>query len=324
LPAILSCGKPVYFVIFLQDNKYLIHVIQAEWLSVMEKFESKFSRDVLADIGAVIADERRRRGLTMAMVSEHLRVPKRYLIYIETGNLEKLPAMTYVIGYVRSYARLLDLDDVKFCADLKSSMVGAKPELGLKFTKSRINGGNNAGRVALATVVAAVLAYGGWYSFSVISTPSTEVVSGVVEDEGTESVSESSAPDVTVEENAVSEPDGTAAESIPSLALVDSAQNSPKVTDALAVNRYKDDEILLEITANSWIDITRTDGSSVISRLMFDGDTYRISDDGLYLTTGNAGGVNIRVGKADPITLGASGEVLRELPLNQAAIAERY
>jgi hypothetical protein len=91
------------------------------------------------------------------------------------------------------------------------------------------------------------------------------------------------------------------------------------------VNRTPEAEIVIEATAHSWVEVTRQDGTSVISRLMDVGDIYPVPDDEeLYLTTGNAGGLALRIGKEDPIVLGASGEVLRSLPLSQDEISERY
>ena len=67
------------------------------------------------------------------------------------------------------------------------------------------------------------------------------------------------------------------------------ASEITKVTDAYA-NRSPDTEIVIEAIANSWVEVTRADGTSVTSRLMRLGDTYLIpTDEDLYLTAGNAG-----------------------------------
>lgn len=102
-------------------------------------------------------------------------------------------------------------------------------------------------------------------------------------------------------------------------------KKNTKVTDAQAVNRVPAREITLQAKASSWVEVTRADGSAVTARLMRIGDTYVVpSGEDLYLTTGNAGGLNLTLGTDAPILLGAWGETLRELPLDETIINERY
>jgi hypothetical protein len=44
----------------------------------------------------------------------------------------------------------------------------------------------------------------------------------------------------------------------------------------------------------------------------------------LFLTTGNAGGLEIKLGLSDAVTLGGWGETLSELPLDHTIISQRY
>lgn len=64
----------------------------------------------------LIAGERLRaarkdRGLDLAQVAAETRIPQRHLVNIEAGAYGELPSRTYAIGFARSYARLLDLDE---------------------------------------------------------------------------------------------------------------------------------------------------------------------------------------------------------------------
>ncbi len=109
------------------------------------------------------------------------------------------------------------------------------------------------------------------------------------------------------------------------LTLPPAIKQAVKVTDAQAVNRIPEREIILKATASSWVEVTRADGSAITARLMRVGDTYVVpSNEDLYLTAGNAGGINLTLGSDDPIILGAWGEALRELPLDETIINERY
>ncbi|MCE2516942.1 MAG: DUF4115 domain-containing protein [Alphaproteobacteria bacterium] len=98
-----------------------------------------------------------------------------------------------------------------------------------------------------------------------------------------------------------------------------------KVTEAQAINRVPGREITLKATSSSWVKVTRADGSEVTAKLMRAGDTYVVpSGEDLYLTTGNAGGLNLSLGDDAPITLGAWGETLSELALDETVINQRY
>jgi len=85
---------------------------------------------------------------------------------------------------------------------------------------------------------------------------------------------------------------------------------------AVATSRDPDQEVTIRATASSWVEIVRGDGTAVLKKLMKTGETY-IVDDGsaLYLSTGNAGGIELVTAGNDIITIGAIGEIVRDLPL---------
>ena len=103
------------------------------------------------------------------------------------------------------------------------------------------------------------------------------------------------------------------------------AEPVTRVTEAQAISRVPGREITLKATSSSWVKVTRADGSEVTAKLMREGDVYVVpSGEDLYLTTGNAGGLDLTLGEDAPITLGSWGETLSELPLDETAINQRY
>jgi len=60
--------------------------------------------------GALIQRLRERKGLTVDDVASSTRIAKRYLEAIEADEFSRLPAATFVRGYLRSLARLLEVD----------------------------------------------------------------------------------------------------------------------------------------------------------------------------------------------------------------------
>ncbi len=60
--------------------------------------------------GALVRRLRERKGMTLDDVASSTRIAKRYLEAIEADEHARLPAATFVRGYLRSLARLLDID----------------------------------------------------------------------------------------------------------------------------------------------------------------------------------------------------------------------
>ena len=94
---------------------------------------------------------------------------------------------------------------------------------------------------------------------------------------------------------------------------------------AVATLRDPDQEVTIRATASSWVEIVRGDGAAVLKKLMKAGETY-VVDDGssLYLSTGNAGGIELVTAGNDIITIGKVGEIVRDLPLAKNRLRERF
>jgi hypothetical protein len=76
-------------------------------------------------------------------------------------------------------------------------------------------------------------------------------------------------------------------------------------------------EITIRATGSSWVEIIRNNGEEVMTQLMRDGDTYIVDGaENLYLSTGNAGGIEFVISDGDAISAGAIGEIVRDLPLS--------
>jgi transcriptional regulator with XRE-family HTH domain len=60
--------------------------------------------------GSSLKRERELRKITLQEISQATRIRLRYLEAIEQEHFEKLPGLTFLKGYVRSYARYVGLD----------------------------------------------------------------------------------------------------------------------------------------------------------------------------------------------------------------------
>ena len=94
---------------------------------------------------------------------------------------------------------------------------------------------------------------------------------------------------------------------------------------AVATSRNPDQELTIRATASSWVEIVRSDGTAVLKKLMKTGETYVVDTTvALYLSTGNAGGIELVNAGDDAITIGAIGEIVRDLPLANSRLRERF
>jgi hypothetical protein len=85
---------------------------------------------------------------------------------------------------------------------------------------------------------------------------------------------------------------------------------------ATANLRVPAQEITIRAVAASWVEIVRDNGEEVMAKLMRVGDSYVVEGNTrLYLSTGNAGGLEIVIGNDDPRSVGETGQIVRDLPL---------
>ncbi len=62
------------------------------------------------ELGTILRDAREMKGLTLAEVQEQIRINAQYLDALEEGDYHLLPTQVHVRGFLRNYARFLDLD----------------------------------------------------------------------------------------------------------------------------------------------------------------------------------------------------------------------
>src|SRR4051812_23097734 len=80
-------------------------------------------------IGERLRIAREAKGLSLAEVARQTRLPVRHLEHIEREEWESLPAITYSVGFVRSYANAVDLDGPALGAELREQL-GATRSVG--------------------------------------------------------------------------------------------------------------------------------------------------------------------------------------------------
>ena len=65
---------------------------------------------------------RKAAGMTVEQLAAETRIPQRHIEAIEQGDFDRLPSRTYAIGFSRTYAKSVGLDDKEVAAQLRSEL----------------------------------------------------------------------------------------------------------------------------------------------------------------------------------------------------------
>ncbi len=136
----------------------------------------------IASAGARLREARERAGLKVADVASHLKFAPRQVEALEAGDLSQLPEMPFVRGFVRSYAKLLQIDSTPLLAALPDAparmvttpMVSMSKEV--PFPGIYAARKNNIVWLAAGLGVAVTLGLFVWFSSSSQPSPKSKIV----------------------------------------------------------------------------------------------------------------------------------------------------
>ena len=119
--------------------------------------------DSAKKIGMALKSARRQQEMSLADVSRRLNISSDFLASLEAGTFHDLPGPTYVVGFLRSYARLVGIDSDAL-VDSYRGLEGQAPRIQTYNMPMTARPPQRSGPlVASVVVVLAVLAYSGWY-----------------------------------------------------------------------------------------------------------------------------------------------------------------
>lgn len=73
-------------------------------------------------VGERLRDARVKQKLDIEDIASRTRIPRRHLEAIEDSDYSRLPSTTYAMGFAKSYARVVDLDEVAIGRDLRGEL----------------------------------------------------------------------------------------------------------------------------------------------------------------------------------------------------------
>ena len=308
--------------------------------SISEAINNAFDSPEPSTIGQLCLDARVNKGLTQDQASIILKVRVKIIKDFENGDQIDLPGLTYKIGFVRSYARLLELDTDHLVKEFKESLELSSYREEYKFLTPNIESKKLLPIGAVLSLFISIIIYTGWYysdrsnninQFSnEVLENDNEILPNLVENkyiiiEESFELNKSALLDknkdtVEVKKNVLNTQIEIKTEKVQvneELAFTETNEMSAKANE-----RDPSSEMVLKAIGNSWVEIEDIDGNILMTRLMRPGETYVVPNiTGLTFNTGNAGALSLSKGKILVPSLGDVGEIIKARPLNIEAFS---
>lgn len=276
-------------------------------------------------LGEVLAAQRELKKWTVSEVASQLRLGVRQINALEANDFTKLPEPMITRGFIRNYARLLNVD-AEPLIQAHRALSGADQQHSLNISSENISIANRHVipwlRVLLISIVVVVLGVGlSYYAkhpFGSDQQPSEPVTknTGVVENSATESADATVAstqeklpePALPIAErmaesessttaNAAVTPDATTTpktegQAVPSETVKNNVAKEVQATEVVPASTQLEFE--LSFTEPSWVSVVDGDGKEIYSKLSAAGVNEKIvGKSPLKLHIGNANGTKV-------------------------------
>jgi cytoskeleton protein RodZ len=229
--------------------------------------------------GAVLKAARERMALSVGDAARHLRLSVRQVEAMESGEFGRLPEEPFLSGFVRNYARLVQVDAEPLLESIRGErppdqareLVGQQsPEVAFPTGQER-PWGRYAAWGAVGVLALGLLAYQGLQEYR---------------PQGVEQTKAAPAPEPQVK---APEPP------VPVLEAVQPAsQPAPEPAPAAAPGQRT---LEMTFSAQSWVEVRNRAGQVVFSQVSPPGSTQMVAGDPpLAVVVGNAAGVQVRFG----------------------------
>lgn len=285
--------------------------------------------DYSPSITSYLTECRNEKGYSIQDVATHLRISSHYIEAIENNDGPRLPERVYVLGFVRSYAKFLGIDPEYCVRRFKEEILQEESAAPLFFPIPLSSETTPSKKIlflsSIGLIVIFAIGYGikQWSSTSqpidnAITEVSKPVMSNIQSATLNSSPQDSTAKEgnlETQEEHEESNQENLEQTPAESTSTQELLQPSPTI---LAENK----ELNLTFSQPSWVEIKDPFGNIIIEKTFQARENYTLSkSQGHTIRTGNAGGINVKIGASPARPLGKTGEVLSNLSLDAEALS---
>jgi cytoskeleton protein RodZ len=241
-------------------------------------------------VGEELKAARERIGMTLSELAAATRVPMRHLESIERSEFGALPGHTYTVGFVRSYARAVDLNDVAIVNALRVELSDsghekyeAPPQNYEPADPARVP----SKALVWTTAAIAVVVLGAYLVFRSLSLTPAAIVA-----------------------------QKTAA--APATPPIDAAPTP-------AVPASEDNTVVLTATAKVWVKVYDADQNTLFEQEMAAGDSFTVPEDANkpMIVTGRPQALEITVGGKKVQSIGAADKTVADVDINAKDLLSR-
>ena len=284
--------------------------------------------DFALGIGTALRDARVTRNLSLAEVSALLRIREAHLEAIELEDFDQLPGNVYAIGFIRTYAQYLELNE----SDLIMRFKAASVESGMadmvfeeEEETEQISG---ALKISLL-VVGALVVYVLWLVAgtrndgitvsTVVQTPAAPVDALAVPTPQTVVADEAAASSAAAVETPATP--RASDEAAPAAATIEGPADVKPNTQLIDTTPAPS-KVEIRATRRTWMRLENAQGRVLFSSVIDEGEGFELPDDMNYiLATRDAGALTYFVNNQAVAPVGRRGQILTNRNLKRPDIA---
>jgi cytoskeleton protein RodZ len=269
-----------------------------------EEQEPVVSAETITEIarslpGEVLAARRNELRLTLEEVSQRLKLAPRQILALEANDFASLPGLASARGFVRSYAKLLELDPEPLLEMVTAETNPAAdpvvlrrplPSRGFPGRRYAAPSGHRRGSRSLSGIALLILVFVGAlgyaaYRHDLLSTPGIKV------------------PDVAGLFASLSWNVAAHKEQDNAAVQASEAPAAPAIVEQKSIDPSR--LLELHLREDAWVEISTINGNKLVSRLMMAGTTEQFDmSEPVVLVVGNASGVDATL-RGQPLNLRA-------------------
>ena len=263
-------------------------------------------------VGDILKKTREGKKISISNVSKELRISEETLSNLENNYLPKDIDRVFIIGHLRSYCNLLNLNHNEIIESYKlqhfplekKNIEIEKPKFEYKFLYSN----------KLISFSLMLLIFGSFYFlFIEVEKPSREyAIIPDLPENYIAVVEEANLNDLVSNQNTLSSLEKNFAE-------IESSPNSSSAIASIPDNEFQKPSIVtLKFLDDTWVQLRDENDEIILSQLMNEGDEYSYSIFKNYsITSGNAGHIIVMINQKVKGKIGKKGQVVDSLVINQ-------
>jgi len=222
------------------------------------------------EFGLPLKEAREKADLSLMEVAQSLLISEEIVGAIENSQIEKLPSATFVIGYIRSYARMLNIAADDIIEAYNKSMPNNNQAPVISFLPAEKKDTGNKTAIVMVVLIALLLTLAWWFQLD----KSTDLDKSYIQNEVTDIVDQ---VDVIHENDLIS----IGAEDLyanSNTNLEQDVSDVPQLTDAAALNEVNElpvaalDKLVLSANGESWCEVFDATGKRLFYQLIKEGE----------------------------------------------------